>query len=137
VDVATYARVMAELADAGDRRGEVLARHGLDEDAWEAADDAWQATLSAALDDDGDGPSQVLSDYAAAYERAQIELAVPMRLETFATVTRLLAAAQDLPRALAQANVTLAAYLRACGHYARRMAEDPELARRFEDLVDR
>jgi hypothetical protein len=123
---------MAELAAAGEAREAVLARHGLDEERWDAIDTAWQARLSEALADEGDGVPAILSDFAAAYEAAQRALAPPITLEQFARVTRLLAASGDLPAALAGADVSLGAYLRGSEHWSRRLAEEPETERRFE-----
>lgn len=134
-----YARIMAELCAAGPARAEVLARNGLDEDAWNAIDARWQARLSEALDDDdeGGGVPQILSDYAAAYEAAQRSLGPPISIEQFAHATRLLQASGDLQASLAKASLTLADYVRGSEHWSRRIAEDPELERRFHEALRR
>src|SRR5262245_54344745 len=125
---------MAELAAAGDARAEVLARHGLDEDRWEVVDDHWQERLSEALDEEGDGVAEIVSLYAAAYERAQRALAPPISLEQFARVTRLLSASGDLRASLAKVGVSMADYVRGSEHWSRRLAADPELERRFHEV---
>jgi hypothetical protein len=130
--IEAYAVVMAELAAAGDARAEVLARHELDEASWDALDRQFQAELSAALDPDDDGVPAILSAYAAAYEAAQRAGGPPIAIERFAEVTRLLSASGDLRASLARVGVSLADYVRASEHWARRMAEDAELERRFE-----
>src|SRR5439155_19594032 len=112
-------------------RAEVLARHGLDEDRWTAIDDHWQDRLSEAMDEEGDGVAQLISDYAAAYEAAQRGLAPRITIEQFARVTRLFSASGDVRAALVKVGVTLADYVRASEHWSRRMAEDPELEERF------
>jgi hypothetical protein len=132
LDVSAYAQVMAELADGGDPRAAVLARHGLDEDRWDAIDAAWQGRLSEALDDRGDGPPAILSAFAGAYEAAQRVLAPPITLEQFARVTRLLDSTGDIQAALASVGVTLADYLRGSEHWSRRLAVEPETERRFD-----
>lgn len=135
LDVTAYATLMAELAASADDRAEVLARHGLDERAWDAIDAAWQERLSAALDDDGDGVPEIISRYAAAYEAAQRASGPLISLEQFARVTRLLQASGDVRAALARAGVTMAAYVRGSEHWSGRIAGDPELERRFEDAL--
>ena len=133
--IEVYAQVMAELAAAGEARASVLARHGLDESSWAAIDDHWQAALSAALDADDDGIPEILSVYAAAYEAAQRALGPPISIEQFAQVTRLLHAGADVRAALARVGVTLADYVRGSEHWSRQLAGDPEIERRFNDVV--
>ncbi|WP_437663367.1 hypothetical protein [Sorangium sp. So ce1182] len=132
LDIEAYAQVMAELSAAGPARAEVLARRGLDEDRWEAIDTAWQARISAAIDEAEDGISPLLSAYAAAYEAAQSARSPPISLEQFAQATRLMQASGDVQAALARAGVTMADYVQGSQHWSRRIVEDPELERRFE-----
>jgi hypothetical protein len=132
LDIEGYARVMAELSAAGPARAEVLARNGLDEDRWDALDAHFQARLSEALDEDGDGVSALIAAHASAYEAAQRALMAPISLEQFAQVTRLLHAAGDVRAALAKVGVALSDYVRASEHWSPQLANDPELERRFE-----
>ncbi len=135
-----YAQVMAELASSGESpasRAEVLARHALDEGTWEAIDTRWQEKLSDALDLDDDGLPPILSTYIAAYQAAQRPLAPPITLDQFALVTRHLSASGDVRASLAKVGVSLADYVRGSEHWSRRLAEDPELERRFQELVMR
>lgn len=132
LDLKAYATVMAELAAAGDARAETLSRHGLDEGAWGVIDARWQARLSEALEEEGDGVPALVASYAEAYEAAQRALAPPISLEQFALVTRLLQATGDIRAALAKADVTMAAYVQGAEHWSRRIAESPELERRFQ-----
>ena len=133
--IEAYAQVMAELASAGEARGPVLSRHGLDEASWAAIDDRWQARLSAALDVDDDGVPELLSAYAAAYGLAQRALAAPISLDQFALVTRLLNASGDLRASLAKVGVTLADYVRGSEHWSRRLAGEPDLEARFHEVL--
>jgi len=133
--IEAYAQVMAELASAPERRGEVLARHGLDEAGWEATDSRWQARLSEALDIDDDGVPELLSAYAAAYDAAQRGLAPPISLDQFALVTRLLNASGDLHASLSKVGVTLAEYVHGSEHWSRRLAGDPALEARFHQVL--
>jgi len=133
--VEAYAAWMVALAAAGDQRDEVLARGGLDERAWDALDVAWQARLSEALDDEGDGVPELVSAYAAAYEAAQRALGPPISLEQFARVTRLLQTTADLRAALAKVGVSMAGYVRGSEHWSGRIATDPDLERRFYEVL--
>jgi hypothetical protein len=135
--IEAYARVMAELVSAGEARAEVLDRHGLDEARWDAIDTRWQARLSVAMDQDpdDDGVPEILSVYAAAYGAAQRAIAPPIALDRFAMVTRLLEASGDLRASLAKVGVSLADYVRGAEHWSREIAGDPELERRFEEVL--
>jgi hypothetical protein len=135
--IEAYALIMAELASTRDARGEILARHGLDEARWEATDAHWQAQLSAAMDQDpeDEGVPEILSKYAAAYEAAQRSIAPPISLDQFAMVTRLLGVSDDVRASLAKVGVTLADYVRGSEHWSRKLAGDPELERRFDEVL--
>ncbi len=137
--IEAYAQVMAwflaSAADAGAARAATLARHGLDEPAWEAVDGQWQAALSAALDAEGDEIPAVLSDYAAAYQAAQRAISAPITLEQLALVTRYLQASGDVRSALAKVGVSFADYVRGTEHWSRQLAGDPDLERRFDEVL--
>lgn len=132
LDVEAYARVMAELAAAGEARADVLAAHGLDEDRWSTIDTHWQDRLSEALDDESDGAPPLIAAYASAYEAAQRSLSPLIPLEQFAQVTRLLHATGDLRAALARTGVAFSDYVRGSEHWSRQITADPEVERRFE-----
>jgi hypothetical protein len=132
--IEAYAAVMAELADAGEARAEALARRGLDDARWEAIDAHWQQRLSEALEQE-DGVADVITAYAAAYEAAQRALAPPISLEQFALVTRFLQASGDIRASLSKVGVTLADYVRGSEHWSRQLAQDPDLERRFNDVL--
>lgn len=135
--IEAYAQVMAKLASTGDAREEILAHHGLDEARWEAIDNYWQARLSEAMEQEPDDDSipEIISMYAAAYEGAQRSMASPISLDQFAMVTRLLDASGDVRASLSKVGVTLADYVRGSEHWTRQLAKDPDLERRFHDVV--
>lgn len=137
LSVEQHAQILAELFAAEGRRADVLRRHGLDEAAWKAEDAEWQARLSEALAQPGDGVDRALSDHAAAYSAAQRSIAEPVGLEAFAAVTRLLRARGDLGAALAEVGITLQAYVAGSAHWSGRIAVDPEIAARFEACLRR
>ncbi|WP_437964699.1 hypothetical protein WMF04_34185 [Sorangium sp. So ce260] len=135
LDLEAYATVMAQLAASSGAQEDVLARHGLGEARWDAADTYWQARLSEAVADESDGVPALLAAYSAAYQAAQRAAAPPISLEQFAGVTRLLQSTGDVHAALAKVGVTLADYVRASEHWSRRMAQDPEPERRFREAI--
>jgi hypothetical protein len=139
LDLETYARIAAELALAGAARADVLAKHGLDEDAWDDIDDGWQERLSAADDEveAEDGVAPLVALFLAAYQAAQQGLAPPISIETLALVTRLVETSGDLGSALARSGVTLLDYVRGSEHWAPRLASDPDVARRFQVALRR
>jgi hypothetical protein len=132
LDAAGYARICVERGAGGEPRARVLARHGLDEASWRAADAAWQERISEAMAADGDEVPAVLSEIATATAAAQEAIAPPISLEQFALATRLVDAGADLGAALAAAGVTLAEYVRGSQHRSRRIAEDAAIEARFE-----
>jgi hypothetical protein len=137
ISVEAYAALMVELAAAAEARAAVLAKHGLDEAGWERVDTHWQGQLSAALDVEGDGVGPVLSAFTVAYEGAQRALAPPITLEQFARVTRLLLAGDDPRAATAKSGVSLSDYTHGSEHWTRQLVTDPDLERRFDELVHR
>lgn len=134
-----YAKIMAELAAAGENRNGVLARRGFDEASWETIDEFWQDRLSASLEEntlDDDNPASALvSAYTAAYASAQRALAPPISLEQFARMTRLLQASGDLNASLSKVGITLAEYTRASDHWAREMTQDASLKDEFSRVL--
>jgi hypothetical protein len=136
LDLRRYADISAELV-VGDRAS-VLARHGLDEEAWEIAEDAWQARLSSALEtweDDGVPPLLAELEAAQAAARARIAGTQIPTLERFAGAVREMGRGGDPLAALARAGVSAADFARASGVWTARMATDPALAARFAQLV--
>jgi hypothetical protein len=136
LDLARYAEISAKLV-VGDRAA-VLARHGLDEDAWEMAEDAWQARLSSALETwEEDGVPPLLAELEAAQAAARARIAGDQILELarFAGAVREMGRGGDPVAALARAGVSAADFARASGVWTARMAIDPALAARFAELV--
>lgn len=134
VDVRVFARICVALADGISSRAEALAAHRLDEEAWDAIEDAWQERLSRAMEEhDGEGVPPLIAAYGAALDEARAGGDV-LTFERFAEATRQLQTG-DPTRALAVAGVSLPSYLRANGYWTGRMATDPVLAERFQRVV--
>ena len=127
-----YAELRARLAREGIDRDAVLAELDLDEEAWDAIDDEWQAKLSRALDTESDDLPAELIVYAEAFARAQRDApAKLLSLEAFAACTRALRGARDPKRALDKLGVTLTEYLKANQHWSPLFAHDDALSTRF------
>ncbi len=134
LDVRAYAALLAALASAGPRRAEVLAAHGLDEEAWEGIDDAWQDRLSGALDDDGgDGVPPLVAAFSEAYAAARAAReGPPMPLERFAALTRRLDGGAEVEDALREAVTDMDALVAAGAYWPPRIARDEAVRAAFE-----
>lgn len=138
VDVEAYAALAARLATIEDEaeRARVLSAVGLDEDGWDALDDAWQERLSASPDE-GDRVPELLERFAGAFARAQrpAEEVEPLPFERFVEATRELRRGVDMSTALDRLGLDLGTYLAAQAHWTRRMLADAQLAARFRDAM--
>ena len=137
INLDAYARLFVALDGAGPRRDEVLAANGLEEDRWQAIDDAWQARLSAAMDavTDQDPVPAFIDEYSRAMERARLAGPQPVPFEVYVAATRALRTSADPTVALQQLGMTLADYARANAYWLRRMIDDDDLAQRFQQDV--
>lgn len=135
--VELYAEIAASLATADDRR-EVLERHGLNEETWEAIDDEWQARLSAAVEAfDEDGVPELIDRFHQAFARARERLGEEvLPFEKFIEVTRAVQRSADIPRTLEQHGMTFAVFARANQYWTVKLATDPELAARFSKAIE-
>jgi len=132
-DVSAYAALAAALAAPGADRAALLSEHGLDEEAWDALDDAWQSRLSEAQGDDDLGVPALLTAYAEAFSRAQRERSPALlSFERFLEAAREMKRGSDMATLLKRLDISLEAYLRAQAHWTAKMLEDDELAARFQ-----
>ncbi len=135
-DVAAYAALSAELADPRVDRAALLAARGLDEDGWDALDEAWQARLSEADEGDGDEVPPLIAAHAEAFARAQRARAgAALPFDRFAEAVRELRRGTDLSTALKRLDLSLEAYLAAQAHWTREMLADEALAERFRRMI--
>lgn len=131
-DIEAYAALAASLADPAADRAALLAAHGLDEDAWDALDDTWQARLSAADEADTDGVPPLVAAYAEAFARAQRERAQSaLSFERFIEVARAMQRGTDLATVLRRLDVSLLDFLSAQRRFTEAMLADEALAERF------
>ena len=121
-----------------DNREALLAAHGLDEDRWQAIDDAWQARLSAATDaiTDEEPIPPFLAEYSAAMERARDREPEPMSFDRYIEATLRMRRGGDIVQELKQIGLTTDEYLRANRYWIQRMAKDGELSARFQAALD-
>jgi hypothetical protein len=122
------------LADPRGDRAALLAAHGLDEEAWEAIDDAWQARLSeaGAEGDLAQGVPPLIAAYAEAFARAQRARAQhEVSFERFVEAARAMARGTDMATVLERLGLTLEDLLRAQQRWTAAMLADDALAERF------
>jgi len=134
-DLEAYVALAVELADPRGDRSATLAARGLDEDAWEEIDDAWQARLSEAEAEGaaGDDIPPLVAAHAEAFARAQrARVREVLPFERFVVAARELRRGGDLASTLRRLDLTLDTYLAAQAHWTARMLEDEDLAARFE-----
>jgi glyoxylase-like metal-dependent hydrolase (beta-lactamase superfamily II) len=135
-DVRAYATLAARLARDPARRAELLAAHGLDEDRWEALDDAWQARLDRAADSDEDGVPALVAAHAEAFADAQRGAGADvLPFERYVEAARELRRGHDMTTALKRLSVTFDQLMRAQRHWTAAMLSDPALAARFQRAV--
>ncbi|EYF00235.1 hypothetical protein [Chondromyces apiculatus] len=139
-DLEAYVTVAAELSDPRVDRTVALTARGLDEDAWEEIDDAWQARLSEAEaeaeDAAADGVPPLVAAHAEAFARAQrARVHDVLPFERFVTAASALRRGGDLRSTLRRLDLTLDAYLTAQAHWTARMLEDDALFARFEHAM--
>lgn len=137
INLDAYARIMVALGRAGTARAQVLAAHGLEEDRWQAIDDAWQARLSEAIDE---GTEEVpvppfIEQFARAMDQRQSDDSQVMSLERFVEATRVVSRGGDVTKSLEAVGLTVDAYLQANRHWMQRMAQDDDLAATFRQKL--
>jgi len=135
-DVEAFATLAEELSHPGTDRAAALSSHGLDEDAWNALDDAWQDRLWPDEDDADDDASvhlpAVLVAYSEAFARAQQARGGGLlAFDRFVEVARALKRGTDLRTVLSRLGVTLEGYLAAHKHWTAKMIADETLAAQF------
>jgi hypothetical protein len=136
-DLDAYATLAARLADQGADRGALLAQHGLDEDGWEALDDAWQARIFAPEEDGDDGIPPLIAAYSDAFARAQrARSGREVTFERFVDATLALREGTEMTVVLARLGVTLDEFLAAQMHWTEAMLADDELAARFTRAME-
>ena len=131
-DIEVYAALSAALADPAADRAALLAAHGLDEDTWDALDDAWQARLSAAEEGEGEGVPPLVAAHAEAFARAQRARAgAPLSFERFVEIARAMQRGSELATLLGRLGVSLDDFLTAQRTWTEAMIGDEGLAERF------
>jgi hypothetical protein len=129
-DLERYATISAELARAGAEFEVVLARHGLDDTAWERLVQRAEALLDR---EDPEEEAAELERFAGAFARARARTAgPPVEFDVWLGVVSALRRGEALLHVLERAGLTLDAYLSAQSHWAPRVAREPELLAKFQ-----
>jgi hypothetical protein len=131
-----YAFVSAELAEQREPRAETLRRHGLDESAWLLEERGWlEAMAHRATDGDGTLAARYGELFVAAQDRLGAPVEAERTLADYAAILVALEDADDLPKALEDRRLTLAAWMRLDRRVQRGTADDPALAAELERRV--
>ncbi len=137
LDIRTYARISAELAEGRPPREQVLAKHGLTEEAW-AVEERAHVQLLADRANYGDVENAVV--FGDAFVAAQEELADPREadwtVEQHGLLTAQLESTRDVPTTLADHGLVLGAYLRIERRIAKLTETDADARIRFEKALD-
>jgi hypothetical protein len=132
--IETYARVMADIG-AGKPRGEVLAAHGLDEVRFEAIEKAAFADVGEGVTDAPVIPEADLRLDRAFREARDRSSDALLSIEEFARAAAVAQEGVQVSERLTKMGVSLQTFLKASGHYAPRLAREPELAARFNEVL--
>ncbi len=132
-DIEAFAELAATLADPAVDRAAILEAHGLDEDRWEALDNAWQARISAEENACGDNIPPLLTAYSDAFVRAQRarQKTALLPFEKFIELVRALRYGGDAAATLQRFGTTFPAFLASQQHWMDKMMKDDELADRW------
>jgi hypothetical protein len=129
----THAQISAELAEAEASERDVLARHGLTSDEWTKATQHWMTALAEDVQSHGaDARLPLLySDYFATHQQ---NLKAPLALspEQWEELQFDIERSESEEEALARRQMSMADYMRLLRIYAKRIAEEPEIAFRVE-----
>ncbi len=127
IDLATYARVAARLAERAESRSAVLASAGLDDARWLAVEQTWLLRVAiASLQND----LELLRAYEEATLAGQDALPMPPMppLEVYADLLASIEAGQDPAVVLARAGMSVASFGRVQRAWSAKLAADPTLA---------
>jgi hypothetical protein len=127
-----FAEIEARLAEKRERAEAILARVGLDAEAWSAVRDAFAAAFAREAFASGEAP---LADrYAALFVTAQDAIApVPdLTPEAWAELVHA-ASGGGLDASLAERGLTRADYARLSRHWAARLGKEPPAARQYAE----
>lgn len=138
LDLDTYALISASLAEGRPPREQVLARHGLTEDAWAIEERAYGERIA---QNASRGDVEDAAAFGAAFVAAQDGLAEPSEsdwtVEQHAVLTAELEVARDVPTTLAKHGLALGAYIRIDRRIAKLVASDPAANARFESALEK
>ncbi len=132
-----YGEITADLARGRDR-AETLAAYGLDEQSFDALEDRALALMAVEDDHPTTGVPEAVARFDAVL-RAKAQ-ATSDGVPSFEDFVRALMIAQEggkVHERLAEHGLSIELLLRGSAYYTPRLATDPELARRFQDLCSR
>jgi hypothetical protein len=130
VDLSLFAMISAELAEGTRAVDAVLDVFGLDEAAWSTLCQEVGAAMAADAGEGGAMTIELSRLFAAHQDRLRAR--VPLTVEQWAALQADVEAYDDLAVALAPHRLSLADYIRLVRHWAPALANDPDLAARYD-----
>jgi hypothetical protein len=128
IDLETYARISADLAEGDRPPREILAAHEISDDAWSAATLYWNNAMAEAARHDP-GLAIRFSELFAAAQDAKKPLA-PLDVNGWADLVTDVESL-GLARALQKRQLSNADYFRLVRHWAKALGQDPALSRAY------
>jgi hypothetical protein len=131
-----HAQISAELAEGERPLAEVLDAHRISEAEWNESTQYWMKRLGDDVLVNAER-ARIPIVYSDAFGKAQdaIKPLAPMEVEQYAELVAAIQAEGSPDQPLAQRGLAQADYLRLSRHFARAMAADPALSKRFFDRL--
>ena len=137
VDLETYARIAATLAERPGARGATLAEHRLDESRWMEIEKTWLLRVAtASLQKDLSLGEELDRAYTAA--QASLGPTDPTRsLEEYAKLMARIEGGEDVASVARSAGMSLGDWARLSRAWTARLAQDPAIGEAFRGMVAR
>lgn len=135
IDLETYARISADLAEGDVSYRDILQRHGIDDESWNAATLDWNRRMAETSSIEGEGNLAIrFSELFSAAQDAKKPIA-PLDVNGWADLVTDVESI-GLPRALARRQLGHADYFRLVRHWAKAVGRDAETARAYSARRD-
>ncbi len=135
IDLATYAKISADLAEGDVPYRDILTLYGIDDAAWNAATLDWNRKLAETSSEEGDANLAVrFSDLFSAAQDAKKPIA-PLDVNGWADLVTDVESI-GLPRALGRRQLSHADYFRLVRHWAKAISHDPATSRAYSARRD-
>jgi hypothetical protein len=132
VTIERCATIAAAIAEQREPRDEILAAHGLTNEAWLTVEDRWTKAIAA---DAKGSPPRLLGAYDAAYIAAIESFRGPVTAEEYGRLLHAMKAGK-VNEALVALRIQRTAMTRLMRVWTKKLAEDPQLLRKVQSVTD-